>query len=156
MSKLVALAAKRRQQGNDQSATSSNDPESHASQDYTASLQKLKLGQSRSRTEGTKTSPGTSDADIKQPSGEGSQTQGSQDPTDIVTQAPTDISALVESDVRGIPSPFASIIISHEKHAQTPPPSGFSSSEVFPSGYDFTQPSPDDIVTRAQNVKGPN
>ena len=156
MSKLAALAAKRRQQGNDQSATSSNDPESPASQDYTTSLQKLKISQTRSKTASAKISPGGDEADVKNPSGDSSQTQSSKDSADTITQAPIDISALVESDVRGKPSPFANIIISHEKHGQNPPLSSFTSSEMLPSGFDFTQPSPDDIVTRAQNVKGRN
>ncbi|KIV91833.1 translation elongation factor Tu [Exophiala mesophila] len=157
MSKLAALAAKRRQQGNDQSATSSNDPESPASQDYTTSLQKLKISQPRSKTASAMTiSPGGDEADVKNPSGDSSQTKSSKDSADTITQTPIDISALVESDVRGKPSPFANIIISHEKHGQNPPLFSFTSSEMLPSGFDFTQPSPDDIVTTAQNVKAPS
>lgn len=155
MSKLAALAAKRRQQGSEQSATASNDTVSASSQDYTASLQKLRLGQTRSRSNDTKTKNGSFSPNDKLLPGDDAQLRGEEESVTEAVEEPPDPSTLVESDVRGTPSLFASIMTSQKEPTQHPRTAPLSSNEQITSPFDFTQPSPDDIVTKAQNVKSP-
>ena len=156
MSKLAALAAKRRQKEN-QTPQASHDSESAtaAKDDYAASLSKLKLSSSVSKQTKDDAKPvvgPTSDTSIL-----------SQVNLDDPNPAHANISAstsrismeeTAEVDLHASPSPFAKALLgaSHEDNntlLQT-----FQLPTSDSQAFDFSRPSPDDVVHKAQTAKG--
>jgi len=154
MSKLAALAAKRKQQTSEQPGSGSNATLARAD-DYTASLDRLRiskpaetlLGQGDGETQKQMTQE---DLPMKgagdDPRSHGKQNDASKDQLDQLI--------LVDPNIRGRPSAFASIMISQATEKESQPSSDVFSKRLLPKTFDFTEPSPDDIVTRAQNAKG--
>jgi elongation factor 1 alpha-like protein len=154
MSKLAALAAKRKQQANEQSGSvSANTPP--CPDDYTANLNKLRISKNPPYAHETE-DPGTQkqfiDVDMVKDN-------ATDDPRALGRQSnplknQTDQSTLVDSNIRGRPSAFASIMTSQAANKESQTSSDVLSNGLLTKSFDFTEPSPDDIVTEAQNVKG--
>lgn len=154
MSKLAALAAKRKQQVNEQSGSlSSNTPP--CPDDYTANLNKLRISKTSRpvhETEDLETQKQFIDMDMdKDDAANNPGTPGKQSNplNDQIDQ-----SILVDSNIRGRPSAFASIMTSQAADKESQTSSDVLSNGLFTKSFDFTEPSPDDIVTKAQNAKG--
>lgn len=153
MSKLAALAAKRRQKETEQPSESSS--EVKPNQDYLPSLKRLQITPSPQ----AKSSQATQrDAQVAEPAltkadqeSGGSAEKEAQKPT---LKDTTDSSFEVNQNLRANPSAFASIMTNHD--TENFPPSSVS---LFPGisnnkSFNFAEPSPDDIVTKAQSAKG--
>lgn len=154
MSKLAALAAKRKQQANEQSGSVSADNLTRPD-DYTANLDKLRISKP------AKALLGADDREIQnQIADEDLAMKGADDDPRSPgkkwgpSKDQLDQSILVDPDIRGHPSAFASIMTSQATEKESQPSSHDFSEGLHTKSFDFTEPSPDDIVTQAQNVKG--
>lgn len=153
MSKLAALAAKRRQKEAEQPSESSDEAKSN--QDYLPSLKRLQITPSpqakssqATQRDAQAAEPALSKAD--QESG-GSVEKEAQKST---SRHPDDSSLGVNQNLRANPSAFASIMTNHDTGNSLP-----ASVALFPGisvakSFNFAEPSPDDIVTKAQSAKG--
>ncbi|KEF54481.1 elongation factor 1-alpha [Exophiala aquamarina CBS 119918] len=153
MSKLAALAAKRKQQANEPSGSvSASIPTSR--DDYTANLNKLRIGKPAKASHEPE-APGIQkrllgEELVKKDADDDPRSPGKKCDTskDQIGQ-----SILVDPNIRGRPSAFASIMTSQETETESRPSSDILSEGLLTKLFDFTEPSPDDIVTKAQNVK---
>ena len=146
-SKLAALAAKRKQQVNEQSGETPVNTTAR-SDDYTAHLNKLRI---------SKSPHATSNIESPHDPNQGADVHmfGDEEPkASERIKVENDRSTLVEPDIRGRPSPFASIMTSQTADKDLQNSSDLLSTALLSKLFDFTEPSPDDIVTKAQNVKG--
>lgn len=149
-SKLAALAAKRKQQVNGQAESG---PETTPSrpEDYTAHLNKLRISktpQPALEADKTKTLKQPLDLHAVEDFADG-QRKALEAPKNQIDQ-----STLVDTNVRGQPSTFASIMTSQSVDKDLQDSSNVLSNALVAKSFDFAEPSPDDIVKKAQNVKG--
>jgi len=162
MSKLAALAAKRRQRESERSASETKSP---ASQDgYVASLNKLRISQPsriRERLAGSRadqspprelTAVPESGHDVTVEGG--LEVKDAQNSEKTAEAAPSDRSSRADTNLRAQPSAFASIMTSHHFIPSLLASPSILYDEFVAETFDFTEPSPDDIVTKAQNSKG--
>ncbi|EXJ92949.1 elongation factor 1-alpha [Capronia epimyces CBS 606.96] len=158
MSKLAALAAKRRQKEGERSESTATS--SAESQDgYTARLNKLRISvdnrakpvAGREADTPRKTGVGVRpDSEVTEQLNEQHRSEPS---SDVGTVVSSDLSISVEPCIRGRPSPFASIMTSHDADIRlSASPDLLALGEIAKS-FDFTEPSPDDVVRGAQNPK---
>jgi elongation factor 1 alpha-like protein len=154
VSKLAALAAKRRQKESEQQSASSVDVDAKSKDDYVASLAKLKVSQAPK----TKLDPGS---DIHSaPPDSTSATQAEQTLSEKTKEFSTDDKQskpgedlLLAQDLRAAPSAFGSIMTNHDTAVGQALETLFlTAPAAVPAS--FAGPSPDDIVTKAQTGKG--
>jgi hypothetical protein len=142
MSKLQALAAKRRQQAAQKPPALEASQES--SSDYAESLNKLRISQSRTTKPEATISPPTEkdtpmiEADQSVDTAADEKAQGSED------------EVLFTEPLKAQPSAFASILNESTQNeiVETELPPGNRSQGT--GAFDFTEPSPDDLVSKAQ------
>lgn len=159
MSKLAALAAKRRQKESERSGSTATGS-SESQDDYAARLNKLRITDpNRAKPDASK----RTDTSVEEGSIAGhesadpehlKQQHPSELSSDLETAATPDPSAFVEPCVRARPSPFASIMTSQTTDLLLSTSPDLLVVEESAKSFDFTEPSPDDVVTRAQNAKG--
>lgn len=145
MSKLAALAAKRRQKENANVATPEKPVENEPKDDYAASLSKLSLGSASSKRRDLKDKD--DDVLMKIKSAENEEKDASQEAAEpVIVENPED-EPIVE---RVRPSAFAGTFLNNPATAST-------TSSIDPNllknttpAFDFNDPSPDDIVYKAQ------
>lgn len=149
-SKLAALAAKRKQQVNGQTETGPENTPSRA-EDYTAHLNKLRISKTPQPSVGAEKAKNPEqplDLHVVKDFADG-QPKALEKPKDQIDQ-----SILVDANVRGQPSVFASIMTSQSADKDSQDSSNVLSHALVAKSFDFAEPSPDDIVKKAQNVKG--
>ena len=158
---MAALAAKRRQKENERSESSTTTTAS-SQEDYAARLSKLHISHGPKRKLAFSRPADSSDQSSRevetdsQPANPPDTATQPQETGSLETKTEPDPFAVVASNIRGRPSAFASIMTSHDldQHLQISPDilpvDGFAKSSAF------AEPSPDDIVSRAQNAKGRN
>lgn len=145
ISKLAALAAKRRQAEAAKSGTgdeSTKDSGSGASDDYTETLNQLRISHSQNRRFSAEPAP--QDAEVDQTDDlkmEGDHKEEAQ----IAEQKKE-----VAQDLRGTPSSFAKTLASVDSTSGFP---GLSIEQLGLSAatLKFNEPSPDDVISKAQN-----
>lgn len=158
MSKLAALAAKRKQEKSARSESATTDS-ADSQEDYATRLNKLRISDTnktkpqahRAAEEIVTNDDKPTSSDSKAPASDSHTTPAKESEV----AASSDPSISVAPAIRGRPSAFASIMTSHHPSVRlsAPPPDLITVEEVAKS-FDFTEPSPDDVVTRAQNQKG--
>jgi elongation factor 1 alpha-like protein len=154
MTKLAALAAKRRQ-GTEKS-TSSDSSVSLPQDDYTTSLEKLNISQasnSMSNPPRSTDTPRESAAITVDMSGKGQEPPNTMERSD---EAQPDLPTITQTNIRGPPSAFASIMTSHDTEDAVPASPSLLPRDLLAKSFDFVEPSPDDVVSKAQNSKGRN
>jgi hypothetical protein len=145
ISKLAALAAKRRQQeASKSSSTGSDQPVSVP--DYTDSLNKLRISQ------GPRSSPKLNLEDRL----DEKEHKTEEPPIQENDERQVEQQLQAEQDLRARPSPFATLLTGQNFPDNPVTSSSSVKLEYAPKAFDFSQPSPDDVVTRAQtsNVRG--
>ncbi|KAJ4530736.1 hypothetical protein HRR80_009043 [Exophiala dermatitidis] len=157
MSKLAALAAKRKQEKSARSESATTDS-ADSQEDYATRLNKLRISDTnktkpqahRAAEEIVTNDDKPTSSDSKAPASDSHTTPAKESEV----AASSDPSISVAPAIRGRPSAFASIMTSHHPSVRlsAPPPDLITVEEVAKS-FDFTEPSPDDVVTRAQNQK---
>lgn len=162
MSKLAALAAKRRQKENQQSSSSISDSTLSSRDDYTSGLNRLKI--TRPSTKPDKSTEKRTQSELSavektppvdknhlqiQSKEEGVQKnklgENQEQEVDVI---PKDI------NLRARPSAFASVMTHNNHSTSLTKPLTFSNEDLVAKTFDFTEPSPDDVVTKAQHSKG--
>lgn len=159
MSKLAALAAKRRQKESGRS-DSTISTQSGSQDDYSAALKKLRISQTTKAKVGTdstteSTAQDSTNAGINpRTTGQDGNATEPKTGNDLVADKTPGLSIPVDANIRARPSAFASIMTSHgvDNHLSASP-ALFPCNEVAKS-FNFAEPSPDDVVTKAQNHKG--
>ena len=147
MSKLQALAAKRRQQAA-QKASSNESDISATPDNYAQSLSKLRLSQckvapSKDQEAEPVPSPDTKMADADQ--NDASQwTVGDK-------KIDEDEEIVSSQRLRAQPSAFASILTNPTSGVDVPSSSLLAENKPHHKAFDFTEPSPDDLINKAQN-----
>jgi elongation factor 1 alpha-like protein len=154
MSKLAALAAKRRQKESEQKSAPAADVDAKPKDDYVASLEKLKVSQA------PKIKPGPA-SDIQDSAPNSTSAPQAERPLPQEAKETLEESRnqnLAEDLISGVgirarPSAFGIIMTNHDAAA------GQALLALFPTApaampANFAGPSPDDIVTRAQTGKG--
>ncbi|EXJ54331.1 elongation factor 1-alpha [Cladophialophora yegresii CBS 114405] len=144
MSKLAALAAKRRQKEN-QPPASEPRPGSEIKEDYLPDLKKLGITASP-QAKSTSSEPQALERQAPSTGGEASAEADRQKHT-------PDVPLVVDQNLRGHPSAFASIMTNHGPESQSLPSTDFPSVKATAKSFNFAEPSPDDIVTKAQSAK---
>ncbi|EXJ91172.1 elongation factor 1-alpha [Capronia coronata CBS 617.96] len=158
MSKLAALAAKRRQKESERSESTATGS-SESQDDYTTRLNKLRLQEINRAKSNT-----SRDADTPMREGDKAVSDSGvsadilrQDLPDPLSHGQTtstpDLSVSVEPCIRGRPSPFASIMTSHDADLFLPTSPDLLAVGENAKSFDFAEPSPDDVVMKAQNAK---
>ncbi|KIW93372.1 translation elongation factor Tu [Cladophialophora bantiana CBS 173.52] len=155
VSKLAVLAAKRRQKESEKSdaQTTANDG---SQQDYLSSLNKLRISQPSRAKSGP---AAASDSLAAEPRSQSQERNHSSDlnmqieSKQIAAERASDGSLVVDQLLRGHPSPFASIMTSRDADTCLLSSTDFFSIRANAKSFNFTEPSPDDIVTKAQNAK---
>ena len=133
MTKLAALAAKRRQQ--DSQKSSSEDAGQAVSIDYNETLKKLQISRPAKETRSSATNeelPEAKEVDL-----EAQDVSMVDEPHDKTEPA---------QDLRGAPSTFGSLLTDTAEPAHA----AIRLDEPAPAKFDFSQPSPDDIISKAQ------
>ena len=134
MSKLAALAAKRRQQ--ESQKTSSEDPDQAVSGvEYNETLKKLQISRPAKQTQSSKTNEELSEG--KQVDLEAQDVSLADVPEEQLNTA---------QDLRGTPSTFGSLLF----HTTKPGHAAVRLNETRNAKFDFSQPSPDDVISKAQ------
>ena len=147
MSKLQVLAAKRRQQAAEK--TSSTEPrQSSAGDDYTQSLNKLRISQAKAAAKkGEEVTPVSNadtvmlDSDQIPASQREAKEQKRDEEEEIVSQ----------QNLRAQPSAFASTLTNTSSSLELGSSSLPMNSRPHPKVFDFSEPSPDDLVSKAQS-----
>jgi elongation factor 1 alpha-like protein len=153
-SKLAALAAKRKIE---RSETAKNNADSQ--DDYTKSLNKLKISEANKTVPSfgrtTTATRSTTEEPVVLKTNPPDRNPQPKETGPVVTESTApDASLLADSNLRGRPSAFASIMTNHDTETHlSASPDLISVLEVAKS-FDFTEPSPDDVVAKAQNPKG--
>ncbi|KAL2404080.1 HBS1-like protein [Exophiala dermatitidis] len=160
MSKLAALAAKRKQEKSARSQSATTDS-ADSQEDYASRLNKLRISdtnkakpQAHIGAEEVVTNDGKPASSDSKDSTSSAQDLHTTSANEAEIAASSDPSISVAPAIRGRPSAFASIMTSHDPSVRlsAPPPDLITVEEVAKS-FDFTEPSPDDVVARAQNPK---
>ncbi|OCT48494.1 HBS1-like protein [Cladophialophora carrionii] len=144
MSKLAALAAKRRQKEN-QPPASEPRPGSEVKEEYLSDLKKLEItpsSRAKTATDNLQAREGQAPSTSEESSAE----------ADRPKQAP-EATLMVDQNLRGRPSKFASIMTNHGPESQSTPSTDFLAVKATAKSFSFAEPSPDDIVTKAQSAK---
>lgn len=168
MSKLAALAAKRRQKENEKQMSLAADT-ANSPQDSVSGLSKLSIAtqhtselpserplQSRLNLESKPPPKQTEESFPLKTNSLPSRQIGKVNIAED-THQPHDVTSVANvADLRAKPSLFACTLMRFCDIATPVPPesSNFSPKPVI-SSFDFSKPSPDDIVLKAQNFKGP-
>ncbi|KAJ9614368.1 hypothetical protein H2200_002504 [Cladophialophora chaetospira] len=155
-SKLAALAAKRRQKENEPPPTESEPMTGIKSEEnYVSRLKKLQINQSNESESASTPGKAPQSAKRKGPEEELDATEAAGNEAkrrsldDI-----SDASLVVDQCPRGRPSAFASIMTSRDTEDYSPPLIDlFSVNPYAAMTFNFAEPSPDDIVTKAQSAK---
>ena len=153
MSKLAALAAKRRQQEASKSSSTASDQIGDAN-DYAETLNKLRIGQTNrtsSRPDGIPTSSKEQGSVTTNDGLTKDQAEDMEKPLEDQDQLPTQ----TNQDIRGSPSPLASLLTDPARRNHPNDMVPLPHADPIVKTFDFNEPSPDDIVTRAQGSKGP-
>jgi elongation factor 1 alpha-like protein len=143
MSKLAALAAKRRKEAEASSASDSNVDSS----EYVERLRQLRVSPSKPSAGESANGAATKGDDGLGPAAE-PQPSDTAEPLQAVEEA---IEAASVQHLRTPPSSFAGIVVDHGDRPSKPLLAVPDLST--PNTFDFTQPSPDDVFTRAQSRK---
>ena len=176
MSKLAALAAKRRQKENEKRTPNLESGQTPDRDAYTASLEKLRLSSSTPKTpkstdgisfpkvprRTTESTPQTTTNPERKPIAGNPRLDLTPQPTEEDLDDPVPPAAVI---ARAEPSPFATLFTANLGSRQDMhqlPDSLFRNDNHFYSNlnisntktFDFTDPSPDDIVINAQKLKG--
>ncbi|KIX03946.1 translation elongation factor Tu [Rhinocladiella mackenziei CBS 650.93] len=157
VSKLAALAAKRRQHESERSGPSTVNG-STSQDDYITSLNKLRISQpSRIKEDSARAADSLGNELVKveaESSGadKGNVTEQTGSP-ELRAEKVTDISVSTSSNIRGAPSAFASIMTSHDAGNYLSVPRDLFSGDMFTKCFDFAEPSPDDVVATARESK---
>ena len=133
MTKLAALAAKRRQQESQKS--SSEDADQAVSIDYNETLKKLQISRPAKETRSSATNeelPEAKEVDLEA--------------QDVSMADMSQEEVEPEQDLRGAPSTFGSLLT----HTTEPGHASIPFNETAPPKFDFSQPSPDDVISKAQ------
>ena len=157
MSKLAALAAKRRQKENARPAQAQeSDPA--ATNDYVSSLRALRLSSAPSNPIVTDLATEADTAAIQKPANENVHAN-SEKQSKVNTSHPREAESQVEPrDVLAGPSAFANAMFGTVHQVR---PVNLTQPILEPllgsdrQAFDFNTPSPDDVVTKAQAAKGP-
>ncbi|OAL28869.1 translation elongation factor Tu [Fonsecaea nubica] len=155
MSKLAALAAKRRQKESEKLDAQSV-ADTGSQQDYLSSLNKLRISQSiKAKSEATDASDSSPTyLQLQSPKKDHRNDQSIQAENKQTTAEGTaDVSLAVNQCLRAGPSAFASIMTSRDADTRLPSSSDFFSFGANAKSFNFAEPSPDDIVTKAQIAK---
>ncbi|KIX96399.1 uncharacterized protein Z520_07665 [Fonsecaea multimorphosa CBS 102226] len=154
-SKLAALAAKRRQKESERLDAQTTD-DTGSQQDYLSSLNKLRISQpSRVKSESSDASASPL-AESQLQSQKNDHRHGDSvqiDSKHKSSQGAPDASLEVDQRLRAGPSAFASIMTSRDADTYLPSSSDLFSIGVNAKSFNFAEPSPDDIVTKAQTGK---
>ncbi|KIV83257.1 translation elongation factor Tu [Exophiala sideris] len=152
MSKLAALAAKRRQKESGRSDSSATDT-TGSQDDYAASLNKLRISHTdrtgpgaRQHTDSSDTSSVRLEPESRKPEPDAK----SEQEIGVAADNTPDPSVAVDSNLRGRPSAFASIMTSHDQDRHLPSSHNLLPINHIAKSFDFAEPSPDDVVTKAQ------
>lgn len=167
MSKLAALAAKRRQKENEKQQNSNANLETSV-EDSASSLSKPRI-EPKHKTSHPNGTPSRLRKNIVSGSSNKTNQEPSfseQDPPATMEKEPRqgkdddderDHCALEADigDLRAKPSSFARVLVDFPDTASSfPPKSSAPLKDSFITPFDFTKPSPDDVVLKAQNFKG--
>ena len=149
-SKLAVLAAKRRQKES-QSQYTEHSTTSNTKESYVSSLRRLRITQS------PQLKP-ESVAATQRPEAEEEASETEKDALETVQEGTgePDLEETLESprDLRAPPSAFASIMITYDTGSHNTSPTDLFSSKAGFKSFNFAEPSPDDVVTKAQSAKG--
>ena len=145
MSKIQALREKRRQEAAQKSSPSDH---SAVGDDYTQSLNKLRLSQSRSAAKKTEESAPASDADTTMVDADATVHT---EPATASDPKAVDTEMLENQSLRAQPSTFATILTSPDPRADVESFSPPANSKPHPKAFDFSEPSPDSLVNKAQS-----
>lgn len=163
MSKLAALAARRRQKENTKPSVSEQEEGEKPSEDYATSLNKLRISAtpstkrrlSKDTNDDTRLIKITTDEKIK-----GFDTGGplpvTQDQEPLAAQEDEQVTVLT-TNLAAQPSLFANVIMGPGPcliNQVSDPLSILTPDDLITKKFHFTEPSPDDKVARAQNAKG--
>jgi elongation factor 1 alpha-like protein len=146
VSKLAALASKRRQKENHPPA-SERDPGGELKEHCLPNRTKPRITPPSRPKPAAADDPRTA-AHQAPPTSEESSAEA-----DRPEHAP-DPSLAIDQNLRGHPSAFASIMTNHDPESQFTPSTDSLSVKVTATSFNFAEPSPDDIVTKAQSAKG--
>ena len=146
MSKLQALAAKRRQQAAQKSSSTESD-QSPRTDDYTQSLNKLRISQSKAAAKKDSEAAPMPDSDTVIP--DANQELASQ-PITEEKQKDGEEEVVSSQSLRAQPSAFASTLTFSTSDLAFPSPEVLVDSKTHPRAFDFAEPSPDDLVSKAQ------
>lgn len=151
VSRIAALAAKRRQQEAAKSSSSEADrPKS--SDDYTDTLNKLRISQANRASPHTSQTATVHDLEQEAPLDASKTASHGEVQPKAKSDEPSE--PQMAQSLRAKPSAFASLLIgskSSNNAGNTLSPSELGS---MGDAFDFTEPSPDDVVDRARNSKG--
>ena len=157
MSKLAALAAKRRQKENARPAQAQESGPA-ATTDYVSSLRALRLSSAPSKPIATDGATESSSAAIQKPA-KNNVDANPEKHSKVDTPHSREAGSQVETkDLLAGPSAFANAIFGTVHQVR---PVNLAQPVLEPSlrsdqrAFDFTTPSPDDVVTKAQAAKGP-
>jgi hypothetical protein len=151
MSKLAALAAKRRQQEASKSSSTDSD-QLRSADDYTETLNKLRISQ-------TSRNPATTSAAVEGGGDESPALGNISEYKDETNQenpsAQQDESELpMDQHLRAGPSAFATLLVGTATAVAPEKLTSVLQPEARPVAFDFSKPSPDDIIDKAQTSKG--
>ncbi|KAK6385972.1 hypothetical protein LTS17_001545 [Exophiala oligosperma] len=154
-SKLAALAAKRRQKENERSS-SNNTPAPSSENDYAARLQSLHINsQSNQQKPSTiRTNEPCEDQTMTDDLQMQDADKTSTLETSTEQEREPEVLIVAQPVVRAKPSAFASIMTSHDFDTRPQVPHNLVFPSPDPSRFAaFAEPSPDDVISRAQNAK---
>ena len=146
MSKLQALAAKRRQLAAEKASTASNEQPA-GNDDYARSLEKLRISQARKAEKQAEEAAKIENADVVMQDPE----QASSSQQDAQKQKDPEDEAVMRQNLRASPSTFASILTTTGEPRDDPLLPVSTESHQTTEAFDFTEPSPDSLISKAQS-----
>lgn len=153
MSKLAALAAKRRQQEASKSSSGASD-QTGSADDYADTLNKLRISQTSRETPKSEQS---SALDEEQEASSASRGPGA-DPastTEEATEQQHQNELQAQQDLRAGPSAFARLLAGTQDSLAPSSSVSLLRSDLAVKAFDFSEPSPDDKIHQAQTGKAP-
>ena len=150
ISKLAALAAKRRQQDALKLSSTGSD-QTGSTEDYTDTLKKLRISQASQISKPDQSSSAEKDEDSRPSTDEVTTDQAGKNEDVRVDQRQNE--PLPSQDLRAGPSPFASLLIGATPDIEPASSVSVPTLDSIVAPFDFSGPSPDDLVDKAQNSK---